>query len=617
MRIPSYFCAFPAIQMKTKTSSSANHLVQTSLCETPTQSGNPGSVVRIPKTDNHMKKNSITITRLACVAGLVLTTLTNSRANVLTNPGFETDAVLNAAPVATVTGWTDLDNAFTASANNDPVRTGIGSLQLNSPGGGFSVPEARQTFAASPGQTWYFKGYMLTTNALPAGPTFGLLKIVWRDSGGNDLAPGIVDIGVPNFTNPGIESTPTLNNSSAINTWVLTEAKGVAPAGTVSVVLLPLLVDQFASTVFMDDLVATNSGGVPLTAAITSPVNFEQVLTNFTINATASVLPGAVTNVNFYLDNVLIGNDESSPYTSTVSGASFGSRALKVVAQGTNGSGAFISITSAVVNVTVTNVITVAVNPAKIWAGFMNWFETPANGGGYGGGGGWATADLRATFSGSTLTLSPNTIGDPDGYWYVTTNSPSVGNKIMDASMYVEPAGSLPGATVTFVGTCISNTLTSNGAFVGPVNPAGNGWTCVAFIKDFAPDFSSSVSVTTTLTNGQPFRISLATINDPARHVQYGFQTVGPCVWPTDPVLASYGNVQVGPPAPTIVSSTSGSNISLRFATLSPFAYTVQYRTNLAAGTWSTLTTTNGTGAEAVVTDSIGKPQRFYRVSVQ
>jgi len=39
------------------------------------------------------------------------------------------------------------------------------------------------------------------------------------------------------------------------------------------------------------------------------------------------------------------------------------------------------------------------------------------------------------------------------------------------------------------------------------------------------------------------FNLSLPTINDPARHVQYGFEVIGSDVWATD--VAPYGNVQV------------------------------------------------------------------------
>ena len=188
----------------------------------------------------------------------------------------------------------------------------------------------------------------------------------------------------------------------------------------------------------------------------------------------------------------------------------------------------------------------------------------------------------------------------------------------MDASFYVEPAGSLPGVTMTFAGNVLANTLTG----LANTNPAGNGWTCVAFIKDFAPDFSSSVTVTTTLTNGTNFRISLATINDPARHVQYGFETIGPCVWAADTALAGYGNVRLGPLVSTpasvaITPSISGGLLNMSFPTQIGFAYTIQCKTNLLDAAWTTLTTTNGTGANAVVTSPVTGASRFYRLSIQ
>jgi hypothetical protein len=85
----------------------------------------------------------------------------------------------------------------------------------------------------------------------------------------------------------------------------------------------------------------------------------------------------------------------------------------------------------------------------------------------------------------------------------------------------------------------------------GHVNQLGNSWTSVAFIKDFAPDYSSSVSITAPMVNGV-FNISLPTINDPARHIQYGFETIGPDVWSTD--VGPYGNIQItGVPEPTLL----------------------------------------------------------------
>jgi MYXO-CTERM domain-containing protein len=201
---------------------------------------------------------------------------------------------------------------------------------------------------------------------------------------------------------------------------------------------------------------------------------------------------------------------------------------------------------------------TITVNPADNWIGFMNVSETPQHGGGYVFGSSWGTTDLTAVFNGPVLTLGPNTINDPDPFWYTPSGGPgSVGNKIMDANMYVETTGVYTGQTVTFQGNVLSNSL------VGHVDANGNGWTSVAFIKDFAPDYSSSVSVTAPLTPGG-FSISLPTVNDPARHIQYGFETIGPDVWITD--VGPYGNIQVtGVPEPTMAGALAlGALVVLR-----------------------------------------------------
>jgi len=205
-----------------------------------------------------------------------------------------------------------------------------------------------------------------------------------------------------------------------------------------------------------------------------------------------------------------------------------------------------VSSCSLLLALTCANAATVTVNPAATWQGFMNVFETPQHGGAYSFGSGWGIPDLTANFSGPVLTLGPNTINDPSSFWYSPSGGPgAVGNKSMDANMYVETTGVYTGQTLTFTGDVLSNTL------VGHVNQLGNGWTSVAFIKDFAPDYSSSVSVTAPLVNGV-FSISLPTINDPARHLQYGFETIGPDVWPTD--VGPYGSIQVtAVPEPAIM----------------------------------------------------------------
>jgi len=184
----------------------------------------------------------------------------------------------------------------------------------------------------------------------------------------------------------------------------------------------------------------------------------------------------------------------------------------------------------------------VTVDPLTLNLGYMNVFELPANGGAFLWGSGWGFADLTAVYSGSNLTLGPNSIGDPNEYWYQCVGAAippncggpgAPGNKIMEANSYAEVNdGSLAGQTVTFSGAVLANSLTS-------------AHTVVAFVKDYAPDFSSFNQSVVTLTTPGLFTVSLATVNDPARHVQWGFQTVGVNVWSTD--LAPFGSITIGP----------------------------------------------------------------------
>lgn len=172
---------------------------------------------------------------------------------------------------------------------------------------------------------------------------------------------------------------------------------------------------------------------------------------------------------------------------------------------------------------------TVTVDPGASWLGFMNVSELPSNGGGYVFGSGWGTADLTATFSGDVLTLGPNTIGDPNPFWYQGGGGPGApGNKTMEANMYIQD-DSLSGQVLTFEGVVLSNSLTS-------------AHSAIAFIKDFAPDYSSSISTTVALSPGS-FSLTQVTLPLPGRHVQYGFQMTGPNVWITD--VGPFGTVRV------------------------------------------------------------------------
>jgi hypothetical protein len=174
--------------------------------------------------------------------------------NVILNPGFEADAVVDQPPLINfATDWTQLFNNAASVSSPDIVRTGIGSLKLEG-GGGFGVPGAFQTFPANPGEIWDLQGYVYVPTALPADATFGLLKIVFGD-GSADLPPGEILIGqAAPAANPGIESLPFGNSTSPVGEWIFTQARGVAPAGTVEVRLFALFVDQSPGLVYFDDL---------------------------------------------------------------------------------------------------------------------------------------------------------------------------------------------------------------------------------------------------------------------------------------------------------------------------------------------------------------------------
>jgi hypothetical protein len=185
------------------------------------------------------------------------------------------------------------------------------------------------------------------------------------------------------------------------------------------------------------------------------------------------------------------------------------------------------------------NAASVTVDPTTLVNGYMNVFNISGApglgaaaeaGGTVGGTGGWGLADLRSSFSGSTLTLQANTIGDPNPYWYVGGGGPgAIGNKIMDANLYNDSPNTSPNTSLTFQGLVLLDNL------AGQVNAIGEGWTAVAFIKDFAPDYSSFIQTTAPLTSGL-FSLSQTTSANAGDHIQYGFEVIGPDVWAGDPL---------------------------------------------------------------------------------
>jgi len=184
---------------------------------------------------------------LLAVAATGLLAAPLGAANLLVNGDFET---------GDLGGWT-INNGSVATPTVG-AQSGANAALLTIPGGG-GVPEINQIFPANPGDEFNLSGWLLTEATIPAGPSFGLFKIVFKDSGGVDLPPASVSsgqFGPP--ANPGAESLPFLDNASAVDTWIFSETQAVAPAGTTQVQFLALNVD-FAggeNPIFVDNVSA-------------------------------------------------------------------------------------------------------------------------------------------------------------------------------------------------------------------------------------------------------------------------------------------------------------------------------------------------------------------------
>jgi hypothetical protein len=239
---------------------------------------------------------------------------------------------------------------------------------------------------------------------------------------------------------------------------------------------------------------------------------------------------------------------------------------------------------------------TVSVDTTRSWIGYMNVFALNGDGtpnyGAYMFGSGWGIADLRGFFSSTNyLVLTPNTnVWNPtDPYWVNTNNQTA--NKWMDASFYVQD-DTLAGQTVTFSGTCLTNSL------VAPANS-------VAFIKDFVPNYSANTPVTVNLVPGQPFSITLQTTA--GDHVQYGFETQGPDVAPANLVNAGSVAIAVNNADPSLSSLTSlglveGQNANFTITSKGTAPFTYQW-THIVGTTTNVLS--NGGGISGATSSSL------------
>ncbi|HWD91525.1 MAG TPA: Ig-like domain-containing protein [Verrucomicrobiae bacterium] len=214
--------------------------------------------------------------------------------------------------------------------------------------------------------------FTFTASGVPSGAH--ALSAVATDSNGNSATSSVVNIRVADLT-PSV----TLTNPAAGSQILAGSAVTLGAAATdddavtnVDFYVDGTLVGSAIASPFSANWMAT-AGAHALTAvafdsigqtstsatvnvtgtlpavSITSPTNNQAVsIYTFNVSANATVSPGTITNVDFYVDSALYGSKTASPYTIAVGGAGAGAHSLQAVAMDINGN----AVTSSVVNVT-------------------------------------------------------------------------------------------------------------------------------------------------------------------------------------------------------------------------------------------------------------------------
>ena len=141
--------------------------------------------------------------------------------------------------------------------------------------------------------------------------------------------------------------------------------------------------------------------------------------------------------------------------------------------------------------------VAVDVSSSATWNGYMNVFENTAGAqGAYLFGSGWGTSDLATSWTGESLSFSPNTNGYADNAGSADTNAVSYwtdssdggvtagndGNKFMEASLFREAGTGQAGENLAWNGQTLS--------FSGTISAADldTRYSAVAFIKTLDVD---------------------------------------------------------------------------------------------------------------------------------
>ena len=442
---------------------------------------------------------------------------------------------------------------------------------------------------------------------LVAGGNYNFVQDMKTFSGGSGFNGGVkIESWGPNgiLGNSGDMRAP--GNSGS---WATYSFNYTLMPGTTGVKVVPLWAQ---SSLCGYDNIGVIVPPQALIADITSPA---AASTNsnvaFTIEASGTVSPAAVTNMSFYDGVVLLGSDSTFPYSFVYSNATIGNHALKVVAKDNGG----ISATSAVVNIIVANLapppLTYPTNNAP----------TPI----------WPAVAVKS------LKNSSGTYVDKPGIdWYAQFGSGTIGGNytitntgrvvlgyrnLSYEGIQLDPNYNIGQETdVSAANTMHVDLWTTANQFGIKLVTETLGTPGTKFEAEYRMDDVSGL-----ITSNHWVSLDIPMSTWTSLQPSLNFSKLIQMLW-TDNFGAGVqngtfyiDNVFFYNNTPVIQSpARSGANFTCKVASLSGFSYVLEGTTSLTPASWTGLQTNAGTGGLLNFTiPTAGNPQRFFRIHTQ
>jgi len=331
----------------------------------------------------------------------------------------------------------------------------------------------------------------------------------------------------------------------------------------------------------------------------------------FTIEASGTVSPAAVTNIAFYDSATLLGNVSTYPYSFIYSNASIGNHTLTAVGRDSSGS----SVTSAPVNIVVANLL-----PPPL--------TYPTNN---------APAPIWPPASVSSLKNSSGTYTDKPGIdWYAQFGSATMGanytitntgrivlgyKNLSYEGVQLDPSYKIGGETdVSDMTHMHVDVWTTANQFGIKLVSETLGTPGTKFEQEFQMDAASDV-ITSNHWVSLDIPFSAWTNLNP----NLDFSKLIQILW-TDNFGAGVqngtfyiDNVYFFNGTPIIQSpAVSGANFTCQAASLTGLSYVLQGSPSLNPPTWTGLQTNAGTGGILNFSiPTVGHPQRYFRINTQ